>query len=166
MASNMSSSNSGSIQRVCGQCGSGPCDVRTSRSSTNPGRRYFKCPNNSLAIKEIEPEGRGMTQLSNNSLHNIATKINAMTGEMINLKQCKNRYGVLKLDWHAWILLADSRRGATSLGMNPITGSELTCQTVKSAMPYMFWTNNGIEGSEFICQIVNSAPHYYSRTIM
>ncbi|KAF7143329.1 hypothetical protein RHSIM_Rhsim05G0142100 [Rhododendron simsii] len=68
-----------------------------------------------LAIKEIEAEGRGTTQLLNNSLCNIFTEISARTGEVINLKQFKNRYGVMKRDWQAWILLADSRRGATGL---------------------------------------------------
>ncbi|XP_058215812.1 uncharacterized protein LOC131326917 [Rhododendron vialii] len=86
-----------------------------------------------LAIKEIEAEGKGMTQLSNNSLHNIAAKISARTGEVINLKQCKNQYGVLKRDWQAWILLADSRKGATGLGMNPVTGTFTT--------PDHFWAN-------------------------
>ncbi|XP_058222529.1 uncharacterized protein LOC131332362 [Rhododendron vialii] len=46
MASNMSSSNSGWMHRVCGRCGSGPCVVKISRSLENPGRRYFKCPMN------------------------------------------------------------------------------------------------------------------------
>ncbi|KAF7149867.1 hypothetical protein RHSIM_Rhsim02G0172800 [Rhododendron simsii] len=172
MASNMSSSNSGSMQRVCGQCGSGPSDVRTSRSSMNPGRSFYynnrpcdkwngwcdeslpsnasvprpnethgirfelstvipmltadianlKAENREILNSEIEAEDRGMTQLSNNSLRNIAAEINAMTGEMINLKQCKNRYGILKQNWQTWILLADSRKGATGLGMNPVTG--------------------------------------------
>ncbi|KAF7129956.1 hypothetical protein RHSIM_Rhsim10G0163900 [Rhododendron simsii] len=86
-----------------------------------------------LAIKEIEAEGRGTTQLSNNSLRNISNEISARTGEMINLKQCKNRYDVLKRDWQAWILLADSRRGATGLGMNPVTGT--------FTAPDHFWAN-------------------------
>ncbi|KAF7145536.1 hypothetical protein RHSIM_Rhsim04G0145400 [Rhododendron simsii] len=255
MASNMSSSNSGSMHRVCGRCGSGPCIVKTSRSLENPGRRYFKCPMNppcdkwngwcdeslpsnasvprsnethgvplelptviptliadianlraenreilnshmfnynivilfasfniredmvsprkrmnlgkkvapigshrlgvvppgpyrhgranwdsqmtrlflQIAIKEIEAEGRGTTQLSNNSLRNISNEISARTGEVINLKQCKNQYGVLKRDWQAWILLADSRRGATGLGMNPVTGT--------FTAPDHFWAN-------------------------
>ncbi|KAF7132313.1 hypothetical protein RHSIM_Rhsim09G0200000 [Rhododendron simsii] len=255
MASNMSSSNSGSMHRVCGRCGSGPCVVKTSRSLENPGRRYFKCPMNppcdkwngwcdeslpsnasvprsnethvvpfelptviptliadianlraenreilnshmfnsnivilfasfniredmvsprkrmnlgkkvapigshrlgvvppgpyrtgranwdsqmtrlflQLAIKEIEAEGRGTTQLSNNSLRNISNEISTRTGAVINLKQCKNRYGVLKRDWQAWILLADSRRGATGLGMNPVTGT--------FTAPDHFWAN-------------------------
>ncbi|KAE9465821.1 hypothetical protein C3L33_02268, partial [Rhododendron williamsianum] len=68
-----------------------------------------------LAIKEIEAEGKGTTQLSNNSLCNIAAEISARTGEVVNLKQCKDRYGVLKQDWQAWTLLVDSRRGATGL---------------------------------------------------
>ncbi|KAI8557329.1 hypothetical protein RHMOL_Rhmol04G0002200 [Rhododendron molle] len=76
-----------------------------------------------LAIKEIEAEGRGTTQLSNNALRNISTELTARTGAVVNLKQCKNRYGVLKRDWQAWMLLADSRRGATGLGMNPVTGT-------------------------------------------
>ncbi|KAG5543672.1 hypothetical protein RHGRI_016433 [Rhododendron griersonianum] len=86
-----------------------------------------------LAIKEIEAKGRGTTQLSNNSLRNIAAELSARTGEVITLKQCKNRYGVLKRDWQAWILLADSRRGATGLGMNPVTGTFTT--------PDHFWAN-------------------------
>ncbi|XP_058216789.1 uncharacterized protein LOC131327662 [Rhododendron vialii] len=86
-----------------------------------------------LAIKEIEAEGRGTTQLSNNSLRNISTEISTRTGEVINLKQCKNRYGVLKRDWQAWMLLADSRRGAIGLGMNPVTGT--------FTAPDHFWAN-------------------------
>ncbi|KAI8558400.1 hypothetical protein RHMOL_Rhmol04G0089300 [Rhododendron molle] len=86
-----------------------------------------------LAIKEIEAEGRGTTQLSNNSLRNIAAELSARTGEVITLKQCKNRYGVLKRDWQAWILLADSRRGATGLGWNPVTGT--------FTAPDYFWAN-------------------------
>ncbi|XP_058216736.1 uncharacterized protein LOC131327604 [Rhododendron vialii] len=86
-----------------------------------------------LAIKEIEAEGRGTTQLSNNLLRNISNEIIARTGQVINLKQCKNRYGVLKRDWQAWTLLADSRRGATGLGMNPVTGT--------FTAPDHFWAN-------------------------
>ncbi|XP_058185794.1 uncharacterized protein LOC131303012 isoform X2 [Rhododendron vialii] len=86
-----------------------------------------------LAIKEIEAEGRGTTQLSNNSLRKIAAELSATTGELITLKQCKNRYGVLKRDWQAWILLADSRRGATGLGWNPVTGT--------FTAPDHFWPN-------------------------
>ncbi|KAG5556018.1 hypothetical protein RHGRI_006602 [Rhododendron griersonianum] len=80
-----------------------------------------------LAIKEIEAEGKGTTQLSNNSLCNIAAEISARTGEVVNLKQCKDRYGVLMT------LLADSRRGATGLGMNPVTGT--------FTAPDHFWAN-------------------------
>ncbi|KAF7133481.1 hypothetical protein RHSIM_Rhsim09G0055100 [Rhododendron simsii] len=86
-----------------------------------------------LAIKEIETEGRGTTQLSNYSMRNIAAELSATTGELITLKQCKNRYGVLKRDWQAWILLADSRRGATGLGWNPVTGT--------FTAPDYFWAN-------------------------
>ncbi|KAF7143024.1 hypothetical protein RHSIM_Rhsim05G0084200 [Rhododendron simsii] len=71
-----------------------------------------------LALKEIEAEGRGTTQLSDNSLHNIATEISARSGEVINLKQCKNQYRVLKRDWQAWILLAESRRSAMGLAFS------------------------------------------------
>ncbi|KAH7841961.1 hypothetical protein Vadar_023813 [Vaccinium darrowii] len=42
MNSDMSSANSRN-SRPCG-CGSGPCIITTSRSSKNPGRRYYKCP--------------------------------------------------------------------------------------------------------------------------
>ncbi|KAI8529193.1 hypothetical protein RHMOL_Rhmol12G0205700 [Rhododendron molle] len=86
-----------------------------------------------LAIKEIEAEGRGTTQLSNNALRNISTEITARTGVVVNLKQCKNRYGVLKRDWQAWILLGDTRRGATGMGWNPVTGT--------FTAPDHFWAN-------------------------
>ncbi|KAI8561242.1 hypothetical protein RHMOL_Rhmol04G0323300 [Rhododendron molle] len=100
-----------------------------------------------LAIKEIEAEGRGMTQLSNNSMRNIAAELSARTGGVITLKQWKNRYGVSKRDWQAWILLADSRRGATGLGWNPVTGP----------------SDNGLRVQQFV-EEYNSLPHLYANS--
>ncbi|KAI8561241.1 hypothetical protein RHMOL_Rhmol04G0323200 [Rhododendron molle] len=96
-----------------------------------------------LAIKEIEAEGRGTTQLSNNSMCNIAAELSARTGGVITLKECKNRYGVLKRDRQAWILLADSRRGATGLGWNPVTGTFTAPDHFWGVMANLSWGNYG-----------------------
>lgn len=86
-----------------------------------------------LAIREIESEGRGTTQLSQYSLRNIATELTRLARQEINEKQCKNKYQSLRRDWQAWKLLADSRRGATGLGFNPVTGT--------FTAPEHFWTS-------------------------
>ncbi|KAH7858588.1 hypothetical protein Vadar_025670 [Vaccinium darrowii] len=86
-----------------------------------------------LAIKEIEEEGRSTTQLSNHSLSRIAKSISALTNLPVTQQQCKNRYQVLRRDWQAWQLLADSRRGATGLGFNPATRTYTA--------PDFFWAN-------------------------
>lgn len=86
-----------------------------------------------LAIREIETEGRGTTQLSYTSLRNIATEMTRMTQQEINSKQCKNKYQSLRRDWQAWQLLADARRGSTGLGYDPVSGT--------FTAPPHFWTN-------------------------
>ncbi|KAH7841714.1 hypothetical protein Vadar_033348 [Vaccinium darrowii] len=86
-----------------------------------------------LAVKEIEEEGRSTTQLPNHSLARIAKRISALTNLPVTQQQCKNRYQVLRRDWQAWLLLADSRRGATGLGFDNESGTYTA--------PDFFWAN-------------------------
>ncbi|CAL5385954.1 unnamed protein product [Camellia sinensis] len=117
MASFMSTTTSTQPGRMCA-CGYDHCVLKISRFARNPGHAYYQCP-------------RGVGIDGGNQLHmsitlkryrSLSKTFEAATGRLHEPKQLKNKYNLLKSEWHAWSKLMDCQKGPTGIGFDQVIG--------------------------------------------
>ncbi|KAI8014387.1 L10-interacting MYB domain-containing protein [Camellia lanceoleosa] len=111
----MASTRSGS--RTLSRKGKGPKPDHKANWDWENTRIYLE-----LVVKEIDAGNRPHMSINPNGYRSLAKTFEAATGLTHSMKQLKNRYNQLKVEWHAWSKLMDSRKGPTGIGFDQETG--------------------------------------------
>ncbi|KAL7201617.1 hypothetical protein ACSBR1_033336 [Camellia fascicularis] len=100
---------------------------RTSSSDARPNRRYALLSSHVRrafpigGMKEIDAGNRPHISITPNGYHSLSKTFEAATERLHELKQLKNKYNLLKSEWHAWSKLLDCRKGPTGIGFDQAT---------------------------------------------
>ncbi|CAL5387580.1 unnamed protein product [Camellia sinensis] len=75
-----------------------------------------------FVLKEIHAGNRPHMSITQNGYRFLCKTYEAVTGFTHAIKQLKNRYNQLKVEWRAWSKLMDSCKGSTGIGFSQETG--------------------------------------------
>ncbi|GMP68275.1 hypothetical protein CsSME_00027937 [Camellia sinensis var. sinensis] len=75
-----------------------------------------------LILKEIGAGNRSHMEITQNGYRSLWKTFEAEIGWLHEIKQLKNKYNILKMEWRAWSKLMDCREGLFGIGFDQVTG--------------------------------------------